>query len=172
MPCKKKLSQKHDPPPEKKNDTRDKDRIGIQSPPKRTHGIIVRNPINLKTIMPNVGYAFEHLHCYNDIQTFLTAWGAHYWILLTVTDLSDRHWVFTHCETALEMFPTFSSLFFNAGSFQNSKIKKIQKQRCQDFLPLTCVQTEKSRAINNVFQEQVGRWQNRVLTHGATFLWK
>lgn len=42
MPCEKQLSQKHDPPPEKENDTRDKDRIETQSPPKRTHGITVK----------------------------------------------------------------------------------------------------------------------------------
>lgn len=73
---KKKLSQKHDPPPEKKNTTRDKDGIEIQSRPKRTHGIIVKNPINLKTMMPNVGYAFEYFHCYNEIQTALTTVSA------------------------------------------------------------------------------------------------
>lgn len=61
MPCKKQLSGNHDPPPGKKNDTRDKDRIETQSPPKRTHGITVKNAINLKTTMPNVGYAFEYL---------------------------------------------------------------------------------------------------------------
>lgn len=31
MPCEKELSQKHDPPPEAENDTRDKDRIETQS---------------------------------------------------------------------------------------------------------------------------------------------
>lgn len=76
MPCEKQLSQKHDPPPEKEKDTRDKDRIETQSPPKRTHGITVKNPINLKTMMPNVGYAFEYLHCYNEIQTVLTTVSA------------------------------------------------------------------------------------------------
>lgn len=65
--------------------------------------LLLKNPINLKTTMPNVGYAFEYLHCYNDIQTVLTTVSAlseedqtasNLKLLLTVTDLCDWHRVF------------------------------------------------------------------------------
>lgn len=73
---KEKLSQKQEPPPEKKNTTRDKVGIEIGRPPKRTHGILVKYPINLKTMMPNVGYAFEYFHCLNEIQSIITTVSA------------------------------------------------------------------------------------------------
>lgn len=34
--------------------------------------LLKKKPINLKTLIPNVGYAFEYFHCYNEIQTILT----------------------------------------------------------------------------------------------------
>lgn len=134
---KKKLSQKYDPPPEKKKTTRDKDRIEIQSPPKRTHGIIVKKKtINLKTLMPNVGYAFEYFHCYNEIQTILTtclctAWGPDCWIasnlklLLTATDLSDWQEFLNAPPDSIRNVQNIYEFVFNAVYLQQSKGARI-----------------------------------------------
>lgn len=150
MACKKKkLSQKHDPPPEKKNTARDKGGIETQSPPKRTHGIVVKNPINLKTMMPNVGYAFEYFHRYNEIQTVLTTVSAQCEDQtvesLRLTSVTDGSF-WTHCEGQYSECSEYiyTRLFLMLSTSQGEK--KSREAKVPEFATLdACAERDERR---------------------------